>query len=657
MLNLLLSLFVCMALSVGSVGALPATPETATSTVVRNVTIGLDEESVTLNPEMELVTAIGQSQALAHFEIRSGDDVLLPMSLDLEPDYARFALMNSGRSYSITENALLGMIFDGASGKEVEQLRSVLDGLANLYYADAAMLAMLRDEELSRRFESALLENWMDATGTMERKTEVEIDGALYAGRHIDLHSDVDGLIAAVDATAGSEDADVAAVARLILEMLNQYRSVGKFISENFDLSEISPLALNESGEAVPLTSTLPAGGNGSASGGGDALPNLEFDIEFLLADGVDVVYEKVDAIVSDLDAISEERINYELVQQENVSHLEYRVHSSDSLNSGTETLVEVSGDITEADENSGSVNLEYNIEFGDSGIFTGTEAYRIRAYGAISGDLGDANDVRFDMELEEDGASLATFNGSYADSGESDGARSGHVELALSLKDEKDPHDLTLSFDVDRVKSAPTDYFADLQELSLGDESSNGVAMLRLEALGLAANAATLASEESVLQLQSMFSEGFAFRWSGMMQVEKSVEYVDMYEAKSVEDAAKIFEGRIPDFTPPAGYELDQIRVSSYSYHAYYVNGEKAFRLDLNSYGQDQPSYSVQHALLQEDGTLKSISGTPVDIYTTGGAVNYASISRDDMTIYISFKDPGVNLNEFRAILAGLGQ
>ena len=64
-----------------------------------------------------------------------------------------------------------------------------------------------------------------------------------------------------------------------------------------------------------------------------------------------------------------------------------------------------------------------------------------------------------------------------------------------------------------------------------------------------------------------------------------------------------------------------------------------------------------MQHALLQEDGTLKSISGTPVDIYTTGGAVNYASISRDDMTIYISFKDPGVNLNEFRAILAGLGQ
>lgn len=179
---------------------------------------------------------------------------------------------------------------------------------------------------------------------------------------------------------------------------------------------------------------------------------------------------------------------------------------------------------------------------------------------------------------------------------------------------------------------------------------------MLSLEVLGLAADAATLGSEESVLKLQNMFSEGIAFRWNGMMQVEKSVEYVDMYEAKSVEDAAKVFEGRIPDFTPPTGYELDKIHVSSYSYNAYYVNGEKALVLDVSSYGQNQDGYSVRHALLREDGALESVSGDPVEIYTYGSAVSHASVAREDMVVYISFKEP-VNLSEFRAVLNGLGR
>ena len=98
MLNLILSLFVCLAMSVSGVSALPAQPETATTTVVRNVTVGLDGKSVTLNPELALTTAVGREQALTHFEIRSGDSVLLPMSLELAPDQARFSLMNSGRA-------------------------------------------------------------------------------------------------------------------------------------------------------------------------------------------------------------------------------------------------------------------------------------------------------------------------------------------------------------------------------------------------------------------------------------------------------------------------------------------------------------------------------------------------------------------------------
>ena len=45
------------------------------------------------------------------------------------------------------------------------------------------------------------------------------------------------------------------------------------------------------------------------------------------------------------------------------------------------------------------------------------------------------------------------------------------------------------------------------------------------------------------------------------------------------------------------------------------------------------------------------------MEIYLVNGAVQRAVVTREDMYIYFSFRDEGVNLNEFRAILAGLGK
>lgn len=648
MLNLLLSLLVCAALSVSGVSALPATPETATTTTIRNVTVGLDGSSVTLNPELEFVAAIGQNQALAHFEIRSGEDVLLPMSLELEADRARFALMNSGRAYAITDNELLGMAFDGASGKEIEQVKTVLNGLANIYYADGAMTTMLRDEELSERFCAAVLENWCAQTGADARETEVEIDGESYPARTIELHADMEELVAAVDAAAGSQDAEVAAVSRLVLEMLNQARALSGSLTDGFNLSGISPLALNEAGEAVPLTSTLPAAGGSSDARADSFLPNLEFDVELLLAEGEAVAYVKADAVIRDLDDISEQHLCYETTQRGDVTLLNYSVQET----SGSEkTTMEIRGDITDVMETSAALNLTYSAEAG--GTF-GKDG-RISVSGSVCGSVGEENDLRLDMEVKQEETLLGSAAARYADAVAADGTRNGHAELALSIADEKDPHDLSLSFDIDRAKSAPVDDFADLQELSLGDESGNGVALLRLELLGLAANAATLSAEESVLQLQELFREGFAFRWSGVTRVDQNTEYVNMYEADSVEDAAKVFEGRIPAFTPPTAYELDVIRVSPYSFYARYVNGDKAFVMDVDSYGMKWEGSSVRYAMLQEDGSLQSVSGSPVEIYFVDGAVNYVVVTREDMYIYFSFNEVGVNLTELREILAGL--
>ncbi|MGN1007185.1 MAG: hypothetical protein ACI4O8_11795 [Aristaeellaceae bacterium] len=651
MLNLILSLFVCLAMSVSGVSALPAQPETATTTVVRNVTVGLDGKSVTLNPELALTTAVGREQALTHFEIRSGDSVLLPMSLELAPDQARFSLMNSGRAYSITENALLGMLFEGAAGKEIEQLRTALNGIAELYYSEGAMMALLQDETLDDRLTDVLLENWCDVTGTLMYRTEVEVDGALCPSKSIDLHSDFNGLVAALKRTSESEDAQVALAAGVILNLINQTQSLGDLLIGELDLNNISPLALNESGEAVPLATPL---GSGSQSGG---VGKLEFDLDYQLVEGTEFSNEVIDMIVTDLDAVTEERTHIENRRQGDTTQISYRVHSADALTSGTETLLEYSGSITDLGANAQRVDLSYNVEYGDSGILSGAKAYRIRAFGALQGETGDASDLHFDMELQKDSDVLATLDARYAGAAGADGARTSHVELALSLLDEKDPHDLSLSFDVERSRGAVVNDLEGLTELSLNDANGEGVKRLRLELLGLTANAATLSAEESVLALQNLLDEGLPLVVNGVMQVERSTEYVNMYSADSVEDAKKIFEGRIPDFTPPEGYELDSIQVSAYSYYALYVNGDRAFYMDVDSYGMNTDGAAVHYGLLKDDGTLETASGSPVEIYLVNGAVQRAVVTREDMYIYFSFRDEGVNLNEFRAILAGLGK
>lgn len=132
-----------------------------------------------------------------------------------------------------------------------------------------------------------------------------------------------------------------------------------------------------------------------------------------------------------------------------------------------------------------------------------------------------------------------------------------------------------------------------------------------------------------------------------------------DMAYVSSFEEAAALYDGEIPAFTAPDGFELVEILVDDFGLTAYYTAGEMetgdeeyiepSFEFSMYDYGKEE---GVTHYSLT-DGVLAEASASMVSLYEEDGVIYSADIHTVKGDIYFYFND--MDRAQVEAALAGL--
>lgn len=178
-MNAVFSLILSLVL-IFSGSSLPAVPETAAVTSLRNVRVTLDGETVSLPHELILTTAVGMEEIGAAFEIRNGDETLLPLRGVLTADALDFAFSDAGHYFHLSDEGLAESGMLPFTKEEAQALDRLV--IAALHYQEA--MRIYRENYLQRfdvatRFIGALAAQ----AGAEAEDTQITLDGETHAAR------------------------------------------------------------------------------------------------------------------------------------------------------------------------------------------------------------------------------------------------------------------------------------------------------------------------------------------------------------------------------------------------------------------------------------------------------------------------------------------
>lgn len=125
--------------------------------------------------------------------------------------------------------------------------------------------------------------------------------------------------------------------------------------------------------------------------------------------------------------------------------------------------------------------------------------------------------------------------------------------------------------------------------------------------------------------------------------------EYEDTLYLDSLEEAAELYGGEIPELTPPEGFELVQVMLDDFGLTISYESDAAAFDMTLYEYGEIE---GITHYNLS-GGTLSEAGVSMVDVYEEEGLVTNADVYSSKGAIYFSFTD--MDMAQVEAVLAGL--
>ena len=647
MMNTLLSILVCIAMLCSGTGALPAQPESATTWTLRNLSIDLNGESVTLDPEVRITTAAGAEKMQLHFEVLSGEDVLMPVSGEITPEAIRFALGRSEQAYTVTD-ATLTELMD--LNEEDAQAIALVTGLIGDYCA--LLNRSSTDAEFAREMSNVALQAMIDACGAQAEETEVEVYGEFYPAQMYKLDLDL----------------------RSALGMLDELRTCGidEFEALVEDLAGLCALALGE---------------------------EMEFTSFAALADemdGVEVSYPMT------LTMMQQDDLAYSfMAYSAAIEGEEFMQMNAEAIAQGEETEVNM---ILNGDMDGTSVT--YNLSMEMTGPYNAPEDVSVDlAMGTVNDSSetyeGDAMDesgesvshlyesheetiVHMSMEMwKVDGMDVSdvsvSVNNSYTSSingeenysyentvrleGDSEdyAEEDGSVTTDVSLSLEVDGETLELSFDLNRTEGAVVDYFAGLTTCEIDaemDDESLAYGMLSSDAMGFAADAMQLSSDESVIALMELM---------GMSTVEDgdvdpydgdSYDYDDYDDyddddgesVSSLEEAAGIFAGNIPDFETPEGFVLESVDASEDMLTASYYGDAGGFSLNAFSYASDSTTYYAMNG-----GALEPAERLAEVTSYDGESIDSVTLYGPEGTLYFYFSLEDASQEAVEAILAGL--
>lgn len=711
-MNAILSVILCLALLLGGGGGMGVEPETTTTWTLRNVTLTLGDGSVTLAPEARLSAAAGGEKAMLHFEVGADGQTYLPLTLDASPEELRLALSGRGRTYTLSDAALLELLgFSGSAQQEI----TLAGDLIHSYFDLLNML--LNDPEATRACSEAAGKALLESGVESVQDVEIEFNGARYPGMSLRLCPGV--------------------------ELLDALRGCGVPEMENL-LQKLLALA----GRSLGAEADSFAGFFADVYGAPLPTPELTLTV----AEQEDFTYISYSDFsmpgLEELGAAVDLNAAVLLVPEgESRSSVDVQMRAQ-GLKLGLTLAEQVEGDLEAPD----SVNVDADITFGPEAA---EGALKLSLHGESERDEVGLNEshVQLSVDGEEwmNAAQVApdeTFASELADlecglDCVQSAGEGGAVTTSVALYADAEDLHVGLDFELDRAEAPYKDAFAGTEEYALsldalqGDATSPLALAMMADVSQLSLDAMKLAQEPSVQELvqlvqnfavervvanyeadeyeadeyeadeyvadeyeadeyeadENIVDEYVADEYEADENVVdeyeadeyEANEYVaDEYEADepeadetvadvheddisfddsdynsgtatvdTLEMAAAIYTDELPDYTPPEGYAFAGAEVAPEYLSLRYESSAGGTDFSLTAYpNQDAP----RERYVATSGALTPQQDPVVEIYPDGnGMANNATIEMPDGSMLSFYFDNAVGLEELGTILAGL--
>lgn len=661
-MNAILSLIVAFVMIFSGVGELPAVPETANVYTLSDITISVGDESVTLDPVLRLTTAAGSERIDLGVELLSGENTLFPLKGRVEGDKVSFALSDSGKAYTLSEEAL----GDALQIEGIDEFMPILNKIVEL----CAMLPEIfeqQDEISAELHDSVIAVQIPDA-----EVEEVEIDhnGVILSGKTYTGNMSNDAMFAVLDVYLNAENETMRNCCQTLLDAFNM-------LFEALGVSE------------TPMT------------GFGELMPNLIAAAE---VEGMQLELTESETIPVEYTYAQQDGVRYQrsyssyekdgkLIDQDNVVYqdgdgysLSYNIYEGDddtyrSIACELQTAADGSFELIFDTSNGSSYEYTYT-----NGLDEHTEATYIDSYTSVSASctvdeesgareflfaIDDTNSYSgiTDGEVDYDNMTSAAISGAFGETIEEDGSVTTDVYLSYSGEDDAF---YDISFRLNHAQVAYEDAFAGCEMMELtaedltGESTSAAMNQLKADVLGLAADLMTLTTDESVMTLLAMdvdqgydddydvyaYDDGyFVTNGDFIDDYDDSGDYYAEYP-ETLDEAYAAYGNAVPEVAVPEGYVPANVSAFEGYMSIEYVNdAEEGFTLCV------YPSYSDNETLfLKEDGSFAKIEGSIVNIsYNEDGSVYVASIDTADSHVDLYFYSESIMLEDVQAMFAAL--
>lgn len=613
-MNLILSIILCIAMAAGGVTQFPAEPESMSEWIISNVTVSAGEQSVTLDKEAVLRSAVSENDALLSFHINSGDSVMLPMAAKFDADELLLSFGSGMRAYAFSNELIM------QESELTEEDIALLDELSAFFMDLGVLLVKAQDPEYSNRISECVMTIDEEFYGEA-KAVEVEIDGTLYTGEYRRSEYKDQEMLGALDKIDCSDLPELEAVLDGLLKFLCDLEGVDA-----------------EKGYAGLMERYLADATEGE---------NIS-EITTVKQDDLD--YTKTVTAVSDEENGHENFDSTEIIiRPENIQFNAYsRAQTEDLIMEiglkgegvGEDALEEMDAQLSFRMVSDYSAPVEWSeeeIEF----IYTEEEAMNVAIKASVENGLWSVN-------LDVDGVDTTTrgYEDDYLQEEQPyefhvamTEHRSAQDELIRSFSFEEllAEDTLKLSFDLLSRKCDVEDPFADMQSyaVNLENETDPSLMLISADAMMLSSQAMLLSAQDDVIAASKLL-ESF----------DASAQYTQL---DSLEEAQELFEAPMPTFTPPDGYELEEIEISEdgSNVDCYYWSATAGKSIIVSYYDfRDQAKYSG----LDEAALAK---GPIVHSEVTDGCVKYIDVYTPEVNVF--FTVDNITLAEMENLLSRL--
>ena len=619
-MSFILSIFLCFALAFSGTAGFPAQPETATTVTVRNVTLTVDDESVTLNPQARITAAIGSEKTALRFEIENDGKTLMPVAAEITPDTLTFSLSDEGRAYTLSNEDFVRL---ADIDEDDMQVMEIFGDLLTSY--GALIGAAYGNAEWAFTYNQVVLDALLETCGATFTPVEVELDGETIEAQQAEITLDLESCLRLMDALRDCGIEELETMFNSILALINldmdvpysSYAAIAAELLEDIDEEELELLSL-------PLTITAAET---------DALDYALVECAFTVEDEASM------------------QMREEVISRGEETTIEMNMTMTESY--GTSSSVLVSGQLLGPVIEPTELHLDY-VMYMEAPIYYDTENGSDTSTAVIYMTLDGASEDGLEsgkwvIDYEVDGSG-GQMQMDYAERREDDGSVSAGIEVTFDA----DEHSYGISLDLNKAESAYTSFFEgaelfQIDENTMADDAEQidpTTAALTADISRLGLDALLLSSDESLLAVAQLGASGY----DDYGHYDYVYDVDDYLDVETLEEAREIYSGNLPDFTPPEGFEAVYINADVDYVDAEYSSGDISFNISFYDYLSDT------HLYYFGGGFLAEIDGPVVWIEEDeSGNIENASMLLDDGSVANFFFYGDFPLNEVEAIFAGL--